>query len=551
VTAPSAPAAPTGAVPGRTMPQILQASADRYGDRNAIIDGDVQVGFRELRDRALVAARAFAAHGVAPGDRVGLWAPNSHRWVQSALGILAAGGVVVPINTRYRGAEAREFLSRTDARVLVVERGFLGYDHLAAIRNRLDDEPDSHSVDLDLVVDLSGAAVTDEDATAWPDFLAAADRVSTADATRTAETVSPDDLSEIIFTSGTTGRAKGVTLRHGAAIDLYREYGVIWGLRPGDRYLISLPFFHTGGNKAGILCCLLFGVTMVPMPVFDAAQAMQLIERERISVMNGSPTIYSSILDHPDRGRYDLSTLRVAATGAAIVPQQLVERARTELPFRNFITAYGLTECCGTATMCRSTDSTETVAATNGSALPGVELRVIDPSGADVAVGDPGEVLIRGGNVTREYWRDPASTSAALDGDGWLRTGDIGTLDANGNLKITDRLKDLFIVGGFNVSPAEVEQVMARHPDVSEVAVIGVPDARLGEVAKAYVITKPGRRPVESDMIAWCRERLANFKAPRSIEIVDALPRNASGKVLKRELRAAFEPADPACGGEV
>jgi acyl-CoA synthetase (AMP-forming)/AMP-acid ligase II len=525
--------------PDRTVPRVLRASADQYGDRVAISDGALRVTFRELHEQALEAARAFAAHGVLPGDRVGLWAPNSARWALSALGILAAGGVIVPINTRYRGAEAREFLSRTEARVLVVERGFLGYDHVAAIRHRLEGEADGDGPELDLVIDVSADARGDADTVAWSDFLGAAGRVDAADAARTAEAVSPDDLSEIIFTSGTTGRAKGVTLRHGAAVDLYREYGVIWGLQPGDRYLISLPFFHTGGLKAGLLCCLLFGVTMVPMPVFDPALALQLIERERISVMNGSPTIYSSILDHPDRDSYDVSTLRIAATGAAIVPQRLVERARSELPFRNFITAYGLTECCGTATMCRDTDSTETVAATNGSALPGVELRVTDPFGVDVPVGEPGEVLVRGGNVTLEYWRDPEATRAAIDPDGWLHTGDIGTLDANGNLKITDRLKDLFIVGGFNVSPAEVEQVMARHPDVSEVAVIGVPDQRLGEVAKAYVLPKHGRQPVESEMIAWCRERLANFKVPRSIELVTALPRNASGKVLKRELRAA------------
>jgi acyl-CoA synthetase (AMP-forming)/AMP-acid ligase II len=498
--------------------------------------------YAELGRAVLDAARAFAASGVRPHDRVALWAPNSHRWVVAALGIVSAGATIVPINTRYRGPEAREFLARTQARLLVVEHGFLDYDHVGALSGRVAEEAGFGPVDLDLIVDLAPAPQSVADAPApveaWGRFLARADEVNEAAARATIEAVTPDDLSEIIFTSGTTGRAKGVTLAHGAAIDLYREYGRIWGVRPGDRYLISLPFFHTGGIKAGILTCLLFGVTMVPMPVYDPAVAMAMIQRERISVMNGSPTIYTSILDHPDRDDYDLSTLRVAATGAAIVPQRLVERARTELPFQNFITAYGLTECCGTATMCRSTDPTEVVAATNGSALPGVELRVVDDNGADRPIGEPGEVLVRGGNVTRGYWHDPQATADAIDADGWLHTGDIGTLDAHGNLKITDRLKDLFIVGGFNVSPAEVEQVLARHPDVSEVAVIGIPDARLGEVAKAYVIAKPGRVPAEAEVIAWCRERLANFKVPRYVEVVGALPRNASGKVLKRDLRA-------------
>jgi acyl-CoA synthetase (AMP-forming)/AMP-acid ligase II len=373
----------------------------------------------------------------------------------------------------------------------------------------------------------------------WPQLTTEARRVPEAEALATADAVRPADLSEIIYTSGTTDAPKGVQLTHGAPIDLYIPYGRIWGLRPGDRYLIIMPFFHTGGNKAGIMSCLLHGVTMVPMPVFDAVTAMRLIERHRITVLNGPPTVYTSILDHPDRDRYDLSSLRLAATGASTVPQRLVERARTELPFENFITAYGLTECCGTATMCRQGDSNQVITTTNGSALPGAELRIIGLDGGEAPTGEPGEVLIRGANVTTGYWRDPEATRAAIDPEGWLHTGDVGSLDAAGNLKITDRLKDLFIVGGFNVSPAEVEQVMTRHPQVSEAAVVGVPDPRLGEVARAYVIPKPGATPDAEQIIAWCRERLANFKAPRSVIFVDQLPRSASGKVLRRELRSS------------
>jgi HIP---CoA ligase len=532
------PADPARDLP-RTIPLLVRDSAKRFGPLIAVSDGDVRLTFAELGDRVLVAARALRAAGVRPGDRVGLWAPNSWRWVVAALGVLSAGGIVVPINTRYRGGEAREFLARTGARVLVVEQGFLGYDHVGAVLHALDDDPEYGPADLDLIVDLADPASGTDGVVSWADLITGAAAVPPAKALAVIEAVAPDDLSDIIFTSGTTGRAKGVMLAHGAAIDLYRPYGEIWGLRAGDRYLICLPFFHTGGAKAGILTSLLYGVTMVPMAVYDPVTAMQMIERERISVMNGSPTIYTAILDHPDRPRYDLSSLRVAATGAAIVPQRLVERARTELPFRNFITAYGLTECCGTATMCRRADSTRTVAATNGAGLPGVELRIVDRAGAVLPPGEPGEVLIRGGNVTRGYWQDPQATAEAIDAGGWLHTGDIGTLDADGNLKITDRLKDLFIVGGFNVSPAEVEQVMARHPDISEVAVVGVPDGRLGEVAKAYVITKHDRQPAAQDVIDWCHERLANFKVPRSVEFVATLPRNASGKVLKRELRQA------------
>lgn len=528
----------------RTVPQLVRGSAEAFGDQPAIIDGEVVVTFAGLAGDALQAARGFTALGIRPGDRVGLWAANSHRWVTAALGILTAGGIVVPLNTRYRGAEARQLLGRTQARALVVDQGFLGYDHIGALFGdaAAEESPGFDLAHLRLAVNIGSQPVKPEGVppavVSWAELTAAADRVPVSDALATADAVRPEDLSEIIFTSGTTGPAKGVQLTHGAPIELYVPYGQIWGLRPGDRYLIVLPFFHTGGNKAGMISCLLYGATMVPMPVFDPVAAMRMIERHRITVLNGSPTIYTSILDHPERASYDLSSLRLAATGAAVVPQRLVERARTELPFENFITAYGLTECAGTATMCRQDDSAEVVTQTNGAALPGVELRVIGLDGGDAGTGQPGEVLIRGANVTTGYWRDPEATRAAIDPDGWLATGDIGSLDAAGNLKITDRLKDLFIVGGFNVSPAEVEQVMARHPDVSEVAVVGVPDLRLGEVARAYVIPKPGAAPAAEQIIAWCRERLANFKVPRSVIFVSTLPRNASGKVLRRELRS-------------
>ena len=543
----------------RTVPRLLQLSAAKYGDRIAVADGAVRLTFAELRALAERAARGFLALGIRPGDRVGIWAPNSATWMACSLGAQSAGAVVVPINTRYRAYEARELLARTDAAVLVVADGFLGYDYLAALR-RTDRELAQEAADggaeppktsVTRIVNVSGDAAPVPDTAlgagvlTWAQFLDGGAAVPDAALEDARSTVGPGDLSEIIFTSGTTGRSKGVMLTHAGALDLYYTYGAIWGVRPGDRYLVSLPFFHTGGNKAGMMLSLIFGMTVIPFPVFDPVHAMQVIESEGVTVMNGPPTVYATILDHPRRGEFNLGSLRVAATGAAVVPESLVERARTELPFENFITAYGLTECCGTATMCRSTDPTSVVAATNGAALPGVELKVVGPDGAGLPAGEPGEVLIRGANVTPGYWRDPDATAAAIDAGGWLHTGDIGHLDADGHLKITDRLKDLFIVGGFNVSPAEVEQVLARHQDISEVTVIGVPDARLGEVARAYVIPRPGANPDSDQIIAWCRERLANFKVPRTVEFVTTLPRNASGKVLKHELRRAATNPQP------
>ncbi|MEV0595511.1 FadD3 family acyl-CoA ligase [Nonomuraea cavernae] len=527
----------------RTIPRMLMDSAERFGDRLAVVDGETELTFRELLEAALQVARAAIALGIERGDRVSLWAPNSHRWIVASLGLHCAGATVVPVNTRYRGPEAREILTRVRAKAVLVDGGFLGYDYAGVVREP--DEEGGASLDDLVVVDMLGAgAPGDPRLLGWDGFLALGERVPAEAAREAALAVEPDDLAEVIFTSGTTGRAKGVTIPHGPSLDLYQTYGRVWGLRPGDRYLVTLPFFHTGGNKAGMITSLLHGLTIVPMAVFDPVEAMRLIEAHRVSVMNGSPTIYYSLLESPEREAYELGSLRVAATGAAVVPVALVERARSELPFEHFITAYGMTECFGTATMCRAGDSADVIARSNGRALPGIELRIVDPRGRDLPAGEPGEVLIRGANVTPGYWEDPAATEEAIDAEGWLRSGDIGTLDADGNLKITDRLKDLFFVGGFNVSPAEVEQVLARHPAVVEVAVVGVPDERLGEVPKAYVVP---RRDAEADagqIIAWARERMANFKVPRIVEFVATLPRNASGKVLKGELRAPVADGD-------
>jgi acyl-CoA synthetase (AMP-forming)/AMP-acid ligase II len=279
----------------------------------------------------------------------------------------------------------------------------------------------------------------------------------------------------------------------------------------------------------------------VPQPAFDVAAVLDLIERERITVLPGPPTLYHSILDASDRSRRDLSSLRLIVTGAAVVPVALVERLRDELDVETVLTAYGLTEATGTVTMCRRGDDPDTIATTSGRAIPGTEVKVVDADGATVPIGEPGEVVVRGYNVMAGYFEDPDATAEAIDADGWLHTGDIGVIDARGNVGITDRLKDMFVVGGFNAYPAEIERVLATHPGIAESAVVGVPDERLGEVGMAYVVARPGVTIDPAEVLAWCRERMANYKAPRTVEVVAELPRNASGKVLKFELRHLAE----------
>jgi acyl-CoA synthetase (AMP-forming)/AMP-acid ligase II len=356
-------------------------------------------------------------------------------------------------------------------------------------------------------------------------------------ARRRAEAVTPDHLSDLGFTSGTTGNPKGVMTAHGQNLQVFDTWSRGVGLREGDRYLIVGPFFHTFGYKAGWLACLIRGAAAIPHQVFDAGKVMERVERERINVLPGAPTIYQSMLAHPDFGKYDLSSLRLAVTGAAPVPVELVKRMRSELGFESVITAYGLTESCGTVTMCLPDDDPETISRTAGRALPETEVRCVDTDGKEVPRGSEGEIWVRGYNVMRGYFDDPAETAKAVDAEGWLHTGDVGVMDERGYLRITDRIKDMFICGGFNCYPAEIENLIFQHPGVAQVAVIGIPDERMGEVGMAFVVPRPDATLEPDSLITWCRDKMANYKAPRRIEIVESLPTNASGKVLKTELR--------------
>ncbi len=254
-------------------------------------------------------------------------------------------------------------------------------------------------------------------------------------------------------------------------------------------------------------------------------------------MLPGPPTVYQSILNHPDLPSFDLTSLRLAVTGAAVVPVSIIRRMRQELRFENVVTGYGMTETTGTISMCRHDDPPEVIAETVGRPLPGVEVRVVDDDGRDVPPGQPGEFVVRGFNVMKGYFNNPAATAEAIDADGWLKTGDVGYVDGGGNLRITDRKKDMFIVGGFNVYPAEVEAALLAHPDVAQVAVVGVPHERMGETGVAFVVPKAGHAVDPAGVIDWCRPRLANFKVPSRVEVVDALPLNPSGKVMKFVLR--------------
>jgi acyl-CoA synthetase (AMP-forming)/AMP-acid ligase II len=519
---------PPGELPA-TIPAVVRRAAGQFGDREALVDERARITFAELDRAATDAGRALIALGVAPGDRVAIWAPNTTEWVVAALGAYAAGGVIVPLNTRFKGAEASYIVNRARAKVLFTVTDFLDTDYVALLATG-DPVPS-----VSTTVILRGAPAPGT--IGWDDFLARGAEVPPDTVEARSAALRADDLSDVLFTSGTTGKPKGAMLTHGASVRAYDAWASVVGLREGDRYLVVNPFFHAFGLKAGILASLLEGATIVPHAVFDVDQVMARVVAERITMLPGPPTIFQSILDHPRLAAFDLSTLRLAVTGAASIPVELIRRMRDELRFENVVTGYGLTEATGIATMCRHDDDPETIAATCGRAIPGVEVQVVNDEGKEVPAGEPGEVVIRGYNLMRGFLDDPEATAEAIDAEGWLHTGDIGVLDERANLRITDRKKDMFIVGGFNAYPAEIENMISDHPSVSQVAVVGIPDHRMGEVGCAFVVLRPGTTLDPDELVTWCRERMANYKVPRRVEVVDALPLNASGKVLKYELR--------------
>ena len=510
----------------RTIPQVLDRIADQFSDHDALVTDDRRLTFAQLRDEVRTAAAAMIDLGVGAGDRVAIWSPNTWHWVVACLATTYAGGVVVPLNTRYTAGEAADVLARTGSPLLVAAGEFLGADKTA-------------DLDRDALPELRHIVRVpiDKDDGTWDEFIAGGSMSSAAlaEVDARAAAVRPDDVSDILFTSGTTGRSKGALCAHRQSLDAPAAWAACGQVTSADRYLCINPFFHNFGYKAGILACLQTGATLIPQLTFDPERAMAAVAEHRITVLPGPPTIYQTLLDHPRRGDYDLSSLRFAVTGAATIPVVLIERMQSELDIDIVLTAYGLTEASGFGTMCRADDDAVTVATTCGRPIAEFELRIDDP-----AEDGAGEVLLRGPNVMLGYLDDPEATAKTIDADGWLHTGDVGRVDEAGNLKITDRLKDMYICGGFNVYPAEIEQVLARLEGVAEAAVIGVPDDRLGEVGKAFIVKLPDAELDEAAVIAYTREHLANFKTPRSVTFLDVLPRNPGGKVVKPQLRESI-----------
>jgi len=530
-----------GAMPALAGRCLLGPAAGPAGLRSAAASGpdaagpDGPMSYAELHAAARAVTRAAMAAGLRAGDRAAIWAPNSARWIVTALGLLGAGATLIPVGTRLRGPEAADILVRSRSRLLFTVRGFLGTDY-----PRMLAESGRALPDLEQIVLIADTGAPDDAAARalvpWTQFLESRHAIPVHDAELRTATIKPEHISDILFTSGTTGTPKGVLATHGQTLTVFERWATVVTLRHGDRYLLVNPFSHAFGYKAGILASLLRAACMVPVERFDTALVAELVDRQQITVLTGSPTLFGDLI----RAGRPLPTVRLAGTGAASIPVALVEQIRARLGIAQVFTAYGLTESIGVVSVCPPDAPAELIATTVGRSLPGSEIRILDADGKPVAAGESGEIAVRGPNVMHGYLDDPVATAAAIDPEGLLHTGDVGSLDEFGYLRITDRLEDMFIVGGFNAYPAEIERILLEHPGIEDVAVIGVPDARLGEAGSAFIVPADPDAADAAAILEWARDRLAGYKIPRHIHFLDALPRNVAGKVRKTDLRADY-----------
>ncbi|MGJ4859894.1 FadD3 family acyl-CoA ligase [Labrys sp. La1] len=509
-----------------TIPALCARAAEVYGTRMAIEDG-ITLNFIELDAMRRRVAKAMIAAGVKKGDRIMIWAPNTWKWFATALGLVSAGAVLIPASTRFKGTEIAELVKRSGTSVLFSAGNFLRIYYPDQLK------PETRDL-LRRVVVFGDPHGGDQD---WESFVAAGDAISDAELAAREADIGPDDLCDMLFTSGTTGYPKGVMYAHRQCLRAIDAWATRVGIQEHDRILVIPPFFHAFGYRSGAIVSLMRGAVLMPHLTFDAGEILQRVSMEKISVIPGPPAIFQGMLQHPELAKFDTSSLRLGVTGGAVVPSILIRRMRSELGFAGVVNGYGLTECGGYGTMCLATDPDDVIANTAGKPAPGVDVRIMGEDGQLLPDGKPGEVVIRGYVVMKGYFNDPEATAKTIDQQGWLHTGDIGYFDANGNLRIEDRLKDMYIAGGFNCYPAEIERILSTHPAIGIVAVIGVPDEKLGEVGKAFVVLRPGTGATEQEIIAWSRENMANFKCPRSVEIRPALPTSAQGKVLKNILR--------------
>ncbi|WP_370246663.1 AMP-binding protein [Nocardioides sp.] len=512
-----------------TIGADLEATVAAHPDREALVE--VATGRRwtwaDFDADVDAVARGLLAAGIAAGDRVGMWAPNCAEWTLVQYATAKIGAVLVNVNPAYRTHELIYALQRSGLRLLVATSSFRTSDYAAMIAQARPECPDLERVVL----------VDTED---WAELLRAGEPLpADAVATRMA-TLSPDDPINIQYTSGTTGFPKGATLSHRNILNNGYLVTETIRLTEHDRLCIPVPFYHCFGMVMGNLGCTSHGATMViPAPAFDPETTLRTIQDERCTAVYGVPTMFIAMQHHPRFTDYDLSTLRTGIMAGSVCPVEVMKRCVDDMGMAEVSIAYGMTETSPVSCQTRSDDDLDRRTATIGRVHPHLEIKVVDPvTGETVQRGEPGEFCTRGYSVMLGYWEDPERTAEAVDAEGWMHTGDLAVMREDGYCEIVGRIKDMVIRGGENIYPREIEEFLHTHPDVEDVQVVGVPDARYGEELCAWLRVRPGAPTLDAAAVrAFCEGRLAHFKIPRYVMVVEEFPMTVTGKVRKVEMR--------------
>jgi long-chain acyl-CoA synthetase len=502
---------------------ILRESAKRDPDHVAIILDSFKFSYGQLDALSSSVASSLNAAGLKKGDRVGLMLPNVPQFPMAYFGILKAGGVVVPMNVLLKAPEVSFYMGDSEARFLIVWEDFAGeaLKGIASLKGV-----------TTFVAQKPGSGEPPSGTRNFMELMA-------GDARFDMEATEAEDTAVILYTSGTTGKPKGAELTH---LNLFMNAHMVshvFGSGPADVTLAVLPMFHSFGQSSVMNVALHVGSTLTLVPRFDAEKVLEVIERDRVTVFPGVPTMFFALLHHPTAHAYDTSSLRISVSGGAAIPGEVIQAFEAKYK-STILEGYGLSETSPTATF--NFSAAERKVLSIGKPIFGVEIKIFDEMDKELPPGKDhvGEIVIRGHNVMKAYWKQPTATAEAFKG-GWFHTGDLGYVDEQGYFFIVDRKKEMIIRGGFNVYPREIEEVLYAHPAVAEAAIIGVPDERLGEEVKAVVALKPGTGASEEDIIAFVKERVAAYKYPRTVQFVDTLPKGATGKILKKELKAQLE----------
>jgi fatty-acyl-CoA synthase len=510
-----------------TIGATLRRISARFPERDALVvrHQGYRATYRELWREVDRAARAFMARGVGHGDRVGIWAPNRHEWVVTQLATARIGAILVTINPAYTREELRYALRKAGVSVLVLARGFREADYVGAVDHVRGDCPA-----------LRETIVLDDD---WAAFLADGAAVTAAEIAAREAALRPGDAVNVQFTSGTTGAPKGATLSHRNVVNNAFFTGRTVRYDQRDRICVPVPLYHCFGMVLGVLAAVTSGACVVlPGEGFDARAVLGAVEAERCTALYGVPTMFIAVLEQPALDLFDVSSLRTGIMGGAPCPAGVMTDVRSHLGMREVTIACGMTETAPVSTQTAVDDPPDKRVTTVGRVHPHVEVKIVDPAtGATVARGTRGEQCTRGYGVMLGYWDDPEATAAAIDGDGWMHTGDLAVMDDDGYVSIVGRLKDTIIRGGENISPREIEEVLHALPEVSAAEVIGVPSARYGEEVMAWVRLRDGASLDADDLVTACRGRIAAYKIPRYWWFVDAFPMTVSGKVQKFRMR--------------